>query len=1362
MSRSTAITVVICLLVTGVCFASAPTDVSVTLSGPTEGWAGDPLGYSAIGSYSVDGETQEEVEDEEATINEEYSWSYGPASCETPPAEDSTETFVFAAEHAPGTYTITVTYKVIVNYADGTSHSDSATDSIDVKIKLYVDLTIAAGGPICAGAMSSPPHQCTVTATARDRSGNPLSGRSLSFSIHDPGGNTYVQNAASFSSATGTTDEDGNATTILTSSDKQCVLVVVVGDDESEDSAVCEVAVSLPAAQHDPLLANGEAGLPIDLSTFLSFSGEPVPGHSVLWEVVDVTLADGDPGQTGEQFSCMTDGDGCADASYTHLPAAWVILRVSDASCYDSDEHWHDLGMLYLTFFELDHLEVWSALKCDDFGNWAAGIQNDPSNVVIRAVVRPSVYDPQMNRDPWSGGSPGPDHFTRHVSKQSAGITNVTCSIGNVSDSVTIYVCQVTGLSVYAGGTVTGDGCAVTTVEPSGNSYIVLEAAIDPTPPTIPGPLIWWYGASRDQTMPTRAGVSRQYPTDALVTCKVGDSAASMRVYIIEMEIGVPGGEGSTRSAKVFVNSDDDNGSSTQDRYESPVVGEDDLYKLRLDLRPATTSGGTFTITHDRNPVPSGELDLWEDKNKQSAVAASYDLAAGAPKEIWVEGIAVSHEIDDTRVEVTYNWGGVQITDTVYFTVLPREGDSSASLKLYSHSDLADAHEVSGTVGGILYPALYVTVGAGERLSSTSAPIIIRDQYTKYFSGTEVDMVLAENGLSPAGGWKKWNPGTETWQTDSGPVGTDNRDGADPIKYRAVLPEWNTMKQPLGNNGDHSVFVGEQDGSEWKVAHLEFEEWVVGDGWVNLYELGPIPVGVTIENLYIADCTASLGTIDYFKYDPDGDHSLAHPSISFTIVDADPHTYEWVIYFRQSAGSETWAGNDFWAVTGTANGVGTVTVNLTDQNLPGHLDPDVHPWGTYTYDVYVHEYDGGTEIDSYGLKLPYYQWVPNIAPDGPRAGDAGHRWWEYIQEDGSSEVRVEYYLNHQANLDAAELKMIPVDPHLDERQPTDGPTEHGVMHEGEDIDGDGEPDGIAVYEFSADDPFGEWRVLWTGADAAGPRSAHRRTHDMQRMLVANLSTPAYLPIVYIKGVHEGADWHGAWLRARHENCSTRYFHPVRRVATDLNSAPNAIRAGVNGGFFNLSEPYDPAGFTGTGSGWIGNPTTNPRYGFGFNRGPRTWQWRVAADTVTGNVQPAVKAYPFGLSCVGCLIDSGRALDASHFVGGGVDPDVRRNRTAVGWTSLGDVFIVVAIGSGWTWDQAQSFFASDRESSLNRALWDLFPWNPARFMEPVSAMMLDGGASTQFSYQTFSGITRNHPRPDDVRQVRSCVMQYTSE
>lgn len=66
---------------------------------------------------------------------------------------------------------------------------------------------------------------------------------------------------------------------------------------------------------------------------------------------------------------------------------------------------------------------------------------------------------------------------------------------------------------------------------------------------------------------------------------------------------------------------------------------------------------------------------------------------------------------------------------------------------------------------------------------------------------------------------------------------------------------------------------------------------------------------------------------------------------------------------------------------------------------------------------------------------------------------------------------------------------------LNERGYYDGPRQTGVMH--------GDPDGIVVYKLQENDEPGPWRTLWTGSDQCGTRDTDRRTHDHQRMLVAN-------------------------------------------------------------------------------------------------------------------------------------------------------------------------------------------------------------------------------------------------------------------
>ncbi|MBP8955128.1 MAG: hypothetical protein KBI47_22250, partial [Armatimonadetes bacterium] len=131
-------------------------------------------------------------------------------------------------------------------------------------------------------------------------------------------------------------------------------------------------------------------------------------------------------------------------------------------------------------------------------------------------------------------------------------------------------------------------------------------------------------------------------------------------------------------------------------------------------------------------------------------------------------------------------------------------------------------------------------------------------------------------------------------------------------------------------------------------------------------------------------------------------------------------------------------------------------------------------------------------------------WVPSETPETPAR--VGHDMWFHTPEDESAprEMRVMYWLNDQCNQNASDVNMVVVNPALAEcPPPTPGEGTINTMYGGDDADQDGEPDGIKVYELGADDLGGVWRCLWTAADTCGPLSPHRRTHDPQRMLVAN-------------------------------------------------------------------------------------------------------------------------------------------------------------------------------------------------------------------------------------------------------------------
>ncbi|MGD2144298.1 MAG: hypothetical protein PVF54_07460 [Anaerolineae bacterium] len=180
----------------------------------------------------------------------------------------------------------------------------------------------------------------------------------------------------------------------------------------------------------------------------------------------------------------------------------------------------------------------------------------------------------------------------------------------------------------------------------------------------------------------------------------------------------------------------------------------------------------------------------------------------------------------------------------------------------------------------------------------------------------------------------------------------DNKEGAEPILYRYKL-EWKTHEDPCGNNGPHSLAAYGQ---------IQFQKWDVDVGWTDDYDGGPAAKLANCTNVYMADATASNGTIDYFKWDPDGDVSLAEPHVTFTIKDADPHKYKWIVYYRSTSGSRTWGGSQYWSASGTVDSGGgmstEVDINLANSAVSGHLDRDVHERDTYTYDIYVLEYEG--------------------------------------------------------------------------------------------------------------------------------------------------------------------------------------------------------------------------------------------------------------------------------------------------------------------------------------------------------------------------------------------------------------------
>ena len=121
--------------------------------------------------------------------------------------------------------------------------------------------------------------------------------------------------------------------------------------------------------------------------------------------------------------------------------------------------------------------------------------------------------------------------------------------------------------------------------------------------------------------------------------------------------------------------------------------------------------------------------------------------------------------------------------------------------------------------------------------------------------------------------------GQGEWVNATQPPTTDNLNGTAPVVYRFVI-QWNTCVAPLGNNGKHIIQA------LTAVKFQMYENQQLGTG----LEGGPEAVTTNVVNCIVTDVSASNGTVDYFKWDPDSDDpALRDPVITFTIADTTPH-----------------------------------------------------------------------------------------------------------------------------------------------------------------------------------------------------------------------------------------------------------------------------------------------------------------------------------------------------------------------------------------------------------------------------------------------------------------------------------------
>lgn len=367
-----AIAVVAALLALGTESSAELQDVSVTLSGPSVGWVEQELSYVADGDYDL-GEEEECPPD--VTVTESYEWSFGGGTCTTPPADSESESCEFEYEDGAQYHTISVTYTVRVTYPDESYEEDSASDSIDVKVQRpeLTDLS-AAKNSICAGAVASSVHRTTITATVENGFGEPAGGRQVSFTIT---AQDYVDTAASVSPSSASTNGSGEATTTLTSSDKECTVTVEASvGTHAGQSQSCDVGVGLPTGAPSADPTEIPTGYSTTLQLTLVFGQDAVAGHSIAWSIAKVWDEEGNlvydrDGEFGsgagygylDPPSSSTNSQGVSSTQYHAGAVGKIVVDATDTTCYTTEAEHPNLGEVTIIVFDV----MFIADRCHDY-----------------------------------------------------------------------------------------------------------------------------------------------------------------------------------------------------------------------------------------------------------------------------------------------------------------------------------------------------------------------------------------------------------------------------------------------------------------------------------------------------------------------------------------------------------------------------------------------------------------------------------------------------------------------------------------------------------------------------------------------------------------------------------------------------------------------------------------------------------------------------------------------------------------------------------------------------------------------------------------------------------------------------------
>ena len=192
-------------------------------------------------------------------------------------------------------------------------------------------------GSVCAGGVGSPVHQATLVATAKNKDGRVLSGKSISFTVQnadagsapDEVGSLSASNPTSGSPLTVTTNANGDATVTFTSS-----RVIGASNIVKASSNGKEAQTTIDMADESGTITIDKTELIADGVDFtylrlpLTSGGGAVDGHSISWRISKVTYEDENgaivvvaPSEYSNygsiEASSTTGADGEAKAKYT-------------------------------------------------------------------------------------------------------------------------------------------------------------------------------------------------------------------------------------------------------------------------------------------------------------------------------------------------------------------------------------------------------------------------------------------------------------------------------------------------------------------------------------------------------------------------------------------------------------------------------------------------------------------------------------------------------------------------------------------------------------------------------------------------------------------------------------------------------------------------------------------------------------------------------------------------------------------------------------------------------------------------------------------------------------------------------------